>query len=102
MWARVKGKTENDLMKLPFKRVFAWRPAFMKAIPGQKRLLKAYKYFAWLYPVLKLVAPNSVNTLSEVGQAMIYAVQNGYEKNIVEVKDIKILFNRASGQKQQS
>lgn len=80
MWARVKGKTENDLMKLSFKKAFAFRPGFMKAVRGQQHLLKAYKYFAWLYPVLKIVFPNGVNTLQQVAYAMIEASQNSYEK----------------------
>jgi hypothetical protein len=54
MWARVKGKTENDLTKMPFKKVYNFRPGFMKLTPGQKNALKMYKYFAWLYPILKL------------------------------------------------
>ena len=98
MWARVKGKTENDLMKLPFKQVFAFRPGFMIATPGQKRVLKYYKYFSWLIPFIKLVLPNMINTLQQVAQAMIYAARNGYEKKIVEVKDITILARRAQEQ----
>lgn len=91
MWARVKGKTENDLMKLPFKQVFAFRPGIMIATKGQKRILKVYKYMSWLFPVVKLISPNIITTIKQVGQAMIQAAQSGYEKNVVEVKDIKIL-----------
>jgi uncharacterized protein YbjT (DUF2867 family) len=94
MWARVKGKTENDLMKLPFKAVYAFRPGMMKATPGQKNLLPAYKYFAWLYPLLKLVVPNSASTLKEVARAMIEVSLHGYEKKVVEVMDILILAKR--------
>jgi uncharacterized protein YbjT (DUF2867 family) len=61
MWARVKGKTENDLIKLPFKQVFAFRPGFMKAVEGQKRVLKYYKYVAWLFPVIKIMLPRSIH-----------------------------------------
>jgi len=89
MWARVKGKTENDLKKLPFKQEFNFRPGFMKAAPGAKNTLKLYKYFSWLYPILKLIIPNSVSTIAQVGQAMINVTLLGYEKNILEVKDIK-------------
>jgi hypothetical protein len=88
MWARVKGKTENDLLKLPFKAVYNFRPGFMKATPGQKNLLSLYKYFAWLYPVLRKLFPKSACTLKEVGQAMINATISGYDKPIVEVLDI--------------
>jgi len=48
-WARVKGATENALLRL-FKRAYMFRPAFMKATPGQKNLKISYKLFAWLYP----------------------------------------------------
>lgn len=53
MWARVKGKTENDLMKLPFKQVFAFRPGYMHPTPGLKNTQKYYKYISWLYPLLR-------------------------------------------------
>lgn len=95
MWARVKGKTENDLMKLPFKQVFAFRPGLMKFTKGQKNVPKMIKFMSGLYPVIKVLFPNAASTLHQVGQAMMYAAQNGYEKNIIEVKDIRILSDRA-------
>lgn len=88
MWARVKGKTENDLMKLPFKQAFMFRPGYMHSTPGMKNTLPAYKYFSWLYPLLKVITPNFVSTLADVGKAMIRVTLNGYEKKILEVKDI--------------
>jgi uncharacterized protein YbjT (DUF2867 family) len=88
MWARVKGKTENDLMKLPFKAVYAFRPGMLKPSQGQKNTLKYYKYLGWLYPILKLIVPNSASSLQELGLAMINASANGSEKKILEVKDI--------------
>jgi uncharacterized protein YbjT (DUF2867 family) len=88
MWARVKGKTENDLMKLPFKQVFAFRPGFMKAAKGAKNLLPFYKYIAWMYPFFRRFFPSMVSTLAEVGQAMINVTLHGYEKQILEVRDI--------------
>ena len=88
MWARVKGKTENDLMKLPFKKVYAFRPGFMKPTKGLKNTLAAYKYMGWLFPVLRLLTPGYVCTLKEVGDAMINVVLKGYDKNVLEVKDI--------------
>lgn len=91
MWARVKGKTENDLTKLPFKQVFNFRPAFMTPTPGMKRTNKYYKYVSWLVPVLKLVWPDSISTLKVVGIAMIHATLKGYPKQVLEVKDIKQL-----------
>ncbi|WP_234572225.1 NAD-dependent epimerase/dehydratase family protein [Rhodohalobacter sp. 614A] len=90
-WARVKGKTENDLIKLDFKGVYNFRPAFMKAMPGQQHLPTAYKLIGWTYPFFKAVYPKGVSTLKQVAQAMIKAVSKGYSSNILEVKDINKL-----------
>lgn len=88
MWARVKGKTENDLMKLSFKKVYAFRPGYMHPTPGLKNTNKYYKYISWMYPFLKLIFPNGASTLAELGEAMINITLNGYDKQIIEVKDI--------------
>jgi hypothetical protein len=88
MWARVKGKTENDLTKLPFKREYNFRPGFMKATDGQKNVLSFYKYVAWLYPVLRKLFPKHVCTIAEVGEAMINSALYGYDKQVLEVLDI--------------
>ena len=91
MWARVKGKTENALMKLPFKQVFGYRIGFMIASPEQKRVLSYYKYFAWLIPLIKIALPNIIATMNQVALSMIYAAQNGYRQNVIYVKDIKFM-----------
>jgi uncharacterized protein YbjT (DUF2867 family) len=91
MWARVKGKTENDLMKLPFKQVFAFRPGFIKATPSLQRTQKYYKYISWMYPFLRAFFPSTACTLKEVGLAMIHSVIRGYSKPHIEVKDIVAL-----------
>jgi len=93
MWARVKGKTENDLKKL-FKKAYAFRPGLMKATAGAKNPPKIYKYLEWTYPIIKALAPGFACTLAEVGQAMIKAVTLGYEKPVLEVKDIIALAKR--------
>ena len=89
-WARVKGATENALMRL-FKHAYMFRPGFMKATPGQKNLKSFYNYIAWIYPIGRTVYPAGFCTLQEVGQAMINAASKGYPKQILEVKDIVIL-----------
>lgn len=66
-----EGKTENDLKKLPFKQVFAYRPGLMKPIEGAKHVLSWYKYFAWIYPIGRNLFPNGFNTLAEVGDSMV-------------------------------
>ena len=91
MWARVKGKTENDLMKLPFRKVYAFRPGYMNPTPGLKNTNKLYYLFAWLYPVWRRAFPKFVTTLAELGLAMINVVLKGYPKNVIEVPDIKVL-----------
>lgn len=91
MWARVKGKTENDLMKLPFKKVYAFRPGYIQPTRGLKRAHGFYKYVSWMYPVLHSLFPNATCTLQEVGLAMINIALKGYEKSIIEVKDIAAL-----------
>jgi hypothetical protein len=87
-WARVKGKTENDLIKLPFRHVYAFRPGLLHPSADLKNVNKYYKYIRFLYPVLRTLFPGSVSTLKELGDAMINSVTLGYEKNILEVRDI--------------
>jgi len=93
-WARVKGKTENDLMKLPFKKVFACRPGFMLPARGAKNVPGYYVVFRFLYPVIRLLFPKFVTTLKEVAVAMINSLIYGYDKNVLEVKDIIELSNK--------
>ena len=90
-WARVKGKTENDLMKLPFKKVFAFRPGFLQPTTGLKNVHRFYGVFVLLYPVFRFLMPKYVTTLKELGQAMINSVLLGYDKSVIEVKDIILL-----------
>lgn len=96
MWARIKGKTENDLMKLPFKQAFGFRIGFLIPNPQQKRVLKYYKYISWLIPVIKIIFPNIITTMKQVAEAMIYVSKNGYQKNVIYVKDIKAMSKEAS------
>lgn len=93
-WARVKGKTENDLMKLAFKKVFAFRIGFVKPEKNFKNTVNLYNYFGWLYPIVRAVSNKYASTLEEVGKAMINTVTKGYEKNILEVSDIIELSKR--------
>jgi hypothetical protein len=91
MWARVKGKTENALMRLGFRKVYNFRPGFMKPTPGQKNIKPFYKVIGWFYPLLLVLFPNQVSTMREVGLAMINSVLKGYPKQVLEIKDIKSL-----------
>jgi hypothetical protein len=63
----------------------------LDAAHGQRNTLSYYKYFAWLYPVLRLVLPNQVSTLRDVGLAMIHSTLREYPKQILEIRDINAL-----------
>ena len=86
-WARVKGATENALMRL-FQNAYMFRPGMMKASPGQKNLKIGYKLLAWIYPIGRALAPAYFCTLQEVGRAMINAASKGYPRHILDVRDI--------------
>lgn len=90
MWARVKGKTENDLAKLGFKGEYNFRPGAMLPFDGQKNWNGAYKFIGKIF---KVVSPKRVLTIKEVGKAMINCVTIGYSKNVLEISDIKALAN---------
>jgi hypothetical protein len=91
MWARIKGKTENDLMKLPFKGAYAFRPALIQPTKGLKNALTFYKYIEWIFPFARLLFPGYFVSLKEVGLAMINVAVRGYNKQVLENKDIVTL-----------
>jgi hypothetical protein len=93
MWARVKGKTENELIKI-FKHAYNFRPGALIPIKGMKNTLNFYKYLGWLIPVIRLLAPKSICKLEELGAAMINSAVKGYDKQILEVTDIIELSKR--------
>jgi nucleoside-diphosphate-sugar epimerase len=88
MWARVKGKTENDLLKLPFKAAYMFRPGFIKPTQGLKNAYKSYKFFTPFYPIFRKLFPKYVVTLEEIGLAMINVTLVGSDKKVLECKDI--------------
>ncbi len=90
MWARVKGATENELLRL-FPRGVMFRPGMMRATPGQRNLKGWYHALAWIYPVGRRLWPSAFCTLREVGQAMINAADFGSAKRVLEVQDIVAL-----------
>lgn len=87
-WARVKGKTENDLMLLPFRRVYAFRPGFIKPIEGLRNAHAFYKYINWMFPLGRALYPAGFATLSEIGLAMIHLALHCDGDAIVSGKDI--------------
>ena len=92
MWARVKGKTENDLMKLPFRKVYNLRPGMLLPTKGLKNTLSYYKYLGLLTKIVLFLFPGIGSKLSQLGQAMIRLAAEVPE-NIthIEIKDIKRL-----------
>jgi uncharacterized protein YbjT (DUF2867 family) len=92
MWARVKGKTENDLLKLPFRAAYMFRPGFIQPLHGirsKTRLYQAiYTALGPLLPLIKSAFPKSITTTEQIGRAMLQVVKHGYPKPILEAKDI--------------
>lgn len=96
MWARVKGRTENALTRLPFKAAYNFRPGALIPTKGLKNTLVYYKYLGWLIPIIKIIAPNSICSLKELGNAMLNVCFTGYQKSNIEVNDMKLL-SKAGG-----
>src|SRR5580693_382390 len=92
MWARVKGKTENALLRLPL-RAYMFRPGFIEPLDGiqsKTQLYRVlYKIVGPLGPLLRRAFPSLILTTREIGQAMIAVARQGYEKHILEVNDIR-------------
>ncbi|MEW6767209.1 MAG: epimerase [Pseudomonadota bacterium] len=92
MWARVKGRTENDLLKLPFKAAFMFRPGLIQPLYGVRSKTGwidiIYTAISPLMSLTAHLAPNSVTTTEQVGRAMIGVARRGYPKPILEVEDI--------------
>jgi NAD dependent epimerase/dehydratase family len=88
MWARVKGRTENELLKMFPGSAYMFRPGYMKPVKGQKNIIKFYFGWQLIYPIMKFVMPKFTCTLQQVGKAMINCALGKVSKNILEVKDI--------------
>ncbi len=89
MWARVKGKAENALMKLGFRAVYNFRPGLMKPVRGQKNLKRSYRMMLPLVPIMGLFF--EALGLNDVGKAMIRCAQSGAPKHVLEIADIAAL-----------
>ncbi|MGD9836457.1 MAG: epimerase [Afipia sp.] len=92
MWARVKGKTENDLLRLPFKAAYMFRPGAIQPLYGVRSktgwVQGLYVATAPLLSFLHRIAPNHVTTTEEVGRAMLGVAKHGYPKPVLEMEDI--------------
>jgi len=88
MWARVKGRTENEIGRLGFKQSYNFRPGIIKPSPGQRNP-KTYQRI--LVPLFALILPGSTCRMEDLGLAMINSLLKGYSKRTLEVKDIKVM-----------
>jgi uncharacterized protein YbjT (DUF2867 family) len=88
MWARVKGRTEDDLAKLPFKDVYLFRPGFLRPTKGLHNAFFWAKAAGLFYPLLRIVLSNYVTTLEELGIAMISVADAGGKTKTLECRDI--------------
>jgi uncharacterized protein YbjT (DUF2867 family) len=95
MWARVKGKTENDILKLPFKAAFMFRIGFIQPLHGIVSKTKLYRvFYAALKPILPLMhkaLPAQIGTTEQVGRAMLLVAKRGFPRPVLESKDINTL-----------
>jgi len=97
MWARVKGKTENALLRLPFRAAYMFRPGFIQPLHGIQSKTPLYRnFYAVAKPLLMLLRrllPNQIVTTEELGQAMLFAAKYGAPKRILETRDIRALLH---------
>jgi uncharacterized protein YbjT (DUF2867 family) len=93
MWARVKGRTENALLRLPFAAAYMFRPGLIQPMHGERPKAAVYQaLYAIARPLLSLLRrafPNHVLTTEEIGQAMLIVARRGYPKHILEIRDIR-------------
>ena len=95
MWARIKGKTENDLLILGFKAAYMFRPGAIQPLHGIRSKTRLYQAFYTVLkpvmPLLKSAFPKYITTTEQLGRAMLKVAKNGYPKPILETKDIDSL-----------
>jgi uncharacterized protein YbjT (DUF2867 family) len=93
MWARVKGKTENALLRLPFAAAYMFRPGFIEPAHGEISRTKLYRvlfrFAKPLLPLLRRVFPNQILTTEQIARAMLNLARHPYPKHILEIRDIR-------------
>jgi uncharacterized protein YbjT (DUF2867 family) len=93
MWARVKGRTENALLRLPFKAAYMFRPGVIQPVHGARSKTAAYRVayvvMTPILPLLRLLFPRYILTTEEIGRAMIHVAKQGAQKKILETWDIR-------------
>jgi uncharacterized protein YbjT (DUF2867 family) len=95
MWARVKGRTENALLRLPFRAAYMLRPGIILPMHGIKSRTTLYRLFyslmTPLYPALRALFPRAITTTEQLGQVMLRLTRSGYSKPVLESADIALL-----------
>ena len=95
MWARVKGATENALLKMPFKQAYMFRPGIIQPMRGIQSRTKwyntIYKIIKPIWPLFRAVMGNKLTNTDNIGEAMINAVTKGYHKQHLSNADINDL-----------
>lgn len=97
MWARVKGRTENALLRLPFRAAYMFRPGLIVPLDGIRSKTKAYRVmYAVMTPVLPMLRwafPRRVVTTEEMGKAMLAVARHGGVKAVLETGDLRELID---------
>ncbi len=95
MWARVKGRTENRLMRAGFKAAYMFRPGVIQSLHGAKSKTPLYRilysFLQGLLPLFRVLFPNYILTTTQIGHAMLAVVRHGASKSILEIADIRVL-----------
>ena len=95
MWARVKGKTENAIIRLPFKASYVFRPGVVQPMHGERSRTAAYRVLYTitkpLVPLIRRLWPNQILTTEQFGRAMLFVVRHGAPKRVLESADINAL-----------
>ncbi|OOG62187.1 epimerase [Rhodanobacter sp. B04] len=95
MWARVRGRLENALQRLPFKAVYVFRPGIIQPLHGIRSKTDAYRWFYLLarplLPMLRMLMPNTVLSTQIVGRAMLAVARRAAPRAILEAADIRAL-----------
>jgi len=100
MWARVKGKTENALLAMPFRAAYMFRPSIIEPKRGVVSQTPSYRIayaaLGWAFPILRPIFPNAITTTERIGRAMLRVVREGSEKKILVAADINALAAEAN------
>jgi uncharacterized protein YbjT (DUF2867 family) len=100
MWARIKGKAENAILRMPFKASYVFRPGYIQPLQGIQSRTRIYRLLylaiAPLYPVLKALFPRHVTTTERIGRAMLAVARRGAPKRVLESADINEVVDRSN------